>query len=138
MKINISAFVAGLIFAVGLVVAQMTQPDKVIAFLDLAGNWDPSLAFVMVGGIGFHAVAFRLITRRSSPILGASFHVPTRKDVDRPLIVGAILFGIGWGLAGFCPGPAITSIASVASEVGVFVVAMLAGMWLNKRVSAFL
>ena len=138
MKVNISAFIAGLLFSIGLVVAQMTQPDKVIAFLDLAGNWDPSLAFVMVGAICCHAVAFRVVTRRASPILAERFHLPSRSDVDRPLIVVAILFGIGWGLAGFCPGPAVTSLASIAAEVGVFVSAMFVGMFLNRFIKPLL
>lgn len=134
MKPLLSAFVSGVLFAVGLVIAQMTVPDKVIAFLDLAGTWDPSLAFVMVGAICFHAAAFRLITRRNSPILSPQFYLPTTANIDRPLLVGATLFGVGWALGGFCPGPAITSLVSASSEVGVFVLAMLAGMLLNSKV----
>jgi uncharacterized membrane protein YedE/YeeE len=133
MKSTGVAFLAGVVFAVGLVVAEMTRPDKVIDFLDLAGAWDPSLVFVMVGAIGFHAVTFRLITSRNAPVLAEVFHIPTRQDLDGPLLVGAILFGAGWGLGGFCPGPAITSVASATTEVGIFVLAMLLGMWLHGR-----
>lgn len=133
MKSTGVAFLAGMLFAVGLVISEMTRPDKVIDFLDLAGAWDPSLAFVMVGAIGFHAVTFRLITSRTAPVWGEVFHIPTRQDLDGPLLVGAILFGAGWGLGGFCPGPAIASVASATMEVGVFVLAMLFGMWLHGR-----
>jgi len=136
MKTQSVAFVAGAVFAVGLAIAEMTKPDKVIAFLDLAGDWDPSLAFVMVGAIGFHAVTYRLISRREAPILAAVFHIPSRQDLDKSLLVGASLFGAGWGLGGFCPGPAVASIGSAAVEVGVFVIAMMVGMWLHARFRA--
>jgi uncharacterized membrane protein YedE/YeeE len=133
VKTGVVAFVAGVVFAVGLGIGEMTRPDKVIAFLDLAGDWDPSLAFVMVGAIGFHAVTYRLISKRSAPLWAEGFHIPSREDLDKPLLVGAALFGVGWGISGFCPGPAVASIGSAAAEVGVFVLAMMAGMWLHGR-----
>jgi uncharacterized protein len=128
MNAVLMSFVSGLIFAVGLALSGMTQPAKVTAFLDFTGDWDPSLACVMVGAILVHAVLYRLIRRRPSPVFAATFAVPTRKDIDARLIGGAALFGIGWGLGGFCPGPAITALASGRGTVVLFVVAMLAGM----------
>jgi uncharacterized protein len=132
MNTALAAFVAGLIFAVGLAISGMTQPGKVTAFLDLFGNWDPSLAFVMLGAIAVYAVFYRLIRRRATPFFAPTFSIPTRNDLDARLIGGAALFGIGWGLGGFCPGPAVTSLASGRFSVILFVTAMLAGMFLFK------
>ncbi len=127
------SFVAGVIFAVGLVIGGMTQPSKVAGFLDFTGAWDASLVFVMGGAVMVHFVLFRLILRRGSPVFGAKFHLPTRRDLDGRLIAGAAIFGLGWGLGGFCPGPGIVSVASITSgaSAAIFVVAMLAGMWLH-------
>lgn len=132
MNSRIAAFISGLIFALGLGISGMTQPAKVTAFLDLTGNWDPSLAFVMVGAILVHAVLYRLIRRRTTPLFASTFAVPTRTDIDARLVGGAVLFGIGWGLGGFCPGPAVTSLASGNTAVVIFVLSMLAGMYLFK------
>lgn len=104
MKPNVAAFGTGALFAVGLAVSGMTKPSKVIGFLDIAGAWDASLAFVMVGAIAVHFVAHRVVMRRPSPLFDEEFHLPTRKDLDVRLILGAALFGVGWGLGGFCPG----------------------------------
>ncbi|MES2965421.1 MAG: DUF6691 family protein [Bdellovibrionota bacterium] len=134
---NIVAFVVGVLFAVGLAIAGMTQPQKVIGFLDLQ-HWDPSLLFVMMGAVGFHAVAYRLVRRRSSPLLDTEFHVPERNDVTVELIGGAAIFGMGWGLAGFCPGPAIVAIASGEPRAYVFVGAMILGMLVFKEYSPHL
>lgn len=128
MKPLLSAFVSGALFALGLGVAGMTLPSKVMGFLDIAGPWDPSLAFVMIGAIGTHIVLLRLILRRGGPLFGGAFQIPTRKDLDAKLVVGAALFGIGWGLGGYCPGPALTSIVTLAPAVLVVVVAMAVGM----------
>jgi hypothetical protein len=130
-------FGAGVIFAVGLAISGMTLPQKVLNFLDFFGAWDPSLALVMVGAIGVHAVGYRVVVRRGSPLLAPDFSLPTRTTVDVRLLVGAVLFGVGWGLGGFCPGPAITSLVAGASQVFVFVAAMVAGMgvyavWLGR------
>lgn len=122
------AFVTGLIFAVGLAVGGMTNPGNVRGFLDVAGNWNGSLIFVMAGAIAVHAIAFRFILRRNSPILDTNFHIPTRKDIDAKLIFGSVIFGIGWGWAGICPGPSIVGLGSGRMEFFVFVVSMLAGM----------
>ncbi len=123
----ISAFVAGIIFGIGLTIAQMVNPAKVLAFLDLAGAWDPSLAFVMGGGAGVAAIGYRLVLRRPRPVLADIFQVPTRTDLNARLIIGGGLFGIGWGIAGLCPGPALAVLALGYSEGVIFTLAMLAG-----------
>lgn len=128
MRSNLVAFVSGLLFAVGLALAGMTHPQKVLAFLDPTGGWDPSLAFVMVGAIGVCAIAFRFILRRARPRFAAEFALPERTQVDGRLVVGAALFGLGWGLGGFCPGPAVVSAVTGAVPALVFLGAMLAGM----------
>jgi hypothetical protein len=122
------AAIAGAMFGAGLLLAGMTRPEKVLGFLDVTGRWDPSLAFVMVGAIGVHAIAYRLIRRRPSPLLDTRFHWPTETGIDGRLLAGAALFGVGWGLAGFCPGPALVAAATGASSALVFVGAMIAGM----------
>ena len=129
-----AAFLCGIIFAFGLGVSGMTRPGKVLAFLDVGGAWDPSLAFVMLGAIVAHALLLRPIVARHAPLLVPRFALPTRRDVDGRLLGGAALFGIGWGLAGFCPGPALTSLAGGHAEPLVFVAAMIAGMALHRLV----
>jgi uncharacterized membrane protein YedE/YeeE len=106
----------------------MTRPDKVVSFLDIAGEWDPSLAFVMLGAIGVHFLAYRFIPRMPSPFLGGRFSLPTRRDVDARLLIGAALFGAGWGIGGYCPGPALVSLTSGSADAMVFFGGMLAGM----------
>lgn len=128
----IVSFLSGALFAAGLGVAGMTNPTKVMAFLDVAGAWDPSLAFVMVGAIAVYAVAFRMAIRRPAPLLAETFSLPKKGDLDAPLLLGAGLFGAGWGLAGYCPGPALTSLATGAPGVLLFVAAMVAGMVLHR------
>jgi uncharacterized membrane protein YedE/YeeE len=130
MKRNAVAFISGFLFAVGLAVAGMTRPSKVIGFLDFAGDWDPSLAFVMVGAIAVHLVVMRWASTRATPFLAPSFQIPPKRDVDGALIAGATLFGVGWGLAGYCPGPAVTSLASAATSTIAFFLSMVAGMGL--------
>ena len=129
---RLTAFVAGLIFAVGLVLGGMTQPAKVIGFLDVSGAWDPSLALVMGGALVVYGVAFRLITRRDRPVLSPQFLVPTRRDLSPRLYAGAALFGIGWALAGFCPGPAIVSVGAGVTEALLFLPGMVGGMLLLR------
>jgi hypothetical protein len=126
------SFLAGLVFAIGLGVGGMTQPAKVLAFLDVTGRWDPSLALVMAGAIAVYAPVSHWALRRSAPLFASRFQVPTRRDLDASLIGGAVLFGLGWGLAGYCPGPALVSLAAGASGVVLFVAAMLAGMGLER------
>lgn len=127
------ALASGAIFGVGLALAGMTRPEKVRGFLDFFGAWDPSLAFVMGGAVLVHAVAFRLVTRRSSPVFAPRFALPTRRDLDARLLGGAAIFGVGWGLGGYCPGPGLTSLVSGAAPVAFFVIAMLVGIGLAAR-----
>jgi uncharacterized membrane protein YedE/YeeE len=124
----LSAFASGLVFGIGLILSGMTDPGKVIGFLDVAGNWDPSLAFVMGGAILVGFFAFRLAGKRAKTFFGGAMHLPHRRDIDNRLVGGSLLFGIGWGLAGFCPGPALVSFASGVDKAAIFVAAMLAGM----------
>lgn len=126
----VSALVAGALFAAGLVLSGMVRPSKVLGFLDVAGEWDPSLAFVMVGAIGVHAIAHVLARRRTAPFAAPSFPAYLTR-LDAPLLGGAALFGIGWGLAGYCPGPALVSAAAGMREALLFLPAMLAGMALH-------
>lgn len=123
-------YVSGLVFGGGLLLSGMTRPVKVVAFLNVLGDWDPSLAFVMVGGIGVYALAYRLVPRLQEPLLGGRWSLPTRQDIDGRLVLGAALFGAGWGLAGVCPGPALTSLPVAGPSIWVFVIAMFAGMGL--------
>lgn len=128
----------GLIFGAGLAISGMVNPAKVLGFLDVTGHWDPSLALVMAGGVAVFAVGFLLVKRTSHPVFAAKFEIPTRRDIDPRLVAGAVLFGIGWGLAGFCPGPALTSLAFGITKVYVFVAAMVAGslaygVWMRFR-----
>ena len=138
MKNNLAALFVGVIFALGLGISGMTRPEKVIGFLDVFGAWDFSLAFVMAGAIGMHAVAYRLIRRRKSPLFANGFHVPTSKELTPSLIVGAFIFGVGWALAGYCPGPALASLASLNIRPVMFVVSMILGMAFFRGYQALL
>ncbi|MGV6875145.1 DUF6691 family protein [Pseudochelatococcus sp. B33] len=126
----------GLLFGVGLVISGMANPAKVLNFLDLFGTWDPSLAFVMGGAVIVAFIGFRLALGRGRPVFDTAFHLPTKQDIDRPLVLGAALFGIGWGLGGFCPGPAFVAIGLGAPGTYAFVPAMLVGMWAARRAGA--
>jgi uncharacterized protein len=136
MRSNISAFLSGLIFALGLGISGMTDPANVIGFLDIAGDWDYRLAFVMGGAIAVHAALRPLIHKRERPLFAPTFPSFSVSQVDRKLLVGAGLFGAGWGLGGYCPGPALTSLASGATPLLVFVPAMFAGMYLAQVLQA--
>lgn len=124
----LTAFVAGLIFGTGLLVAGMANPAKVLAFLDIAGSWDPSLAFVMIGAIGIGTPAFFIAKRKSVSWLGEKMQLPTSQVIDARLIGGSVLFGIGWGIAGICPGPALVLLGAGVTKGIIFVLAMIAGM----------
>jgi len=132
-------FILGLIFSLGLIVSGMANPAKVLNFLDFAairsGTWDASLAFVMAGAIAVTFVGFKLVLRRSQPVFGEKFHLPSREDIDARVIAGPAIFGIGWGLSGFCPGPAITALGFGTRAAVIFVVAMLTGMWLARFIA---
>lgn len=130
----VSAFAAGLLFGVGLIVSGMTDPSKIIGFLDPAGAWDPSLAFVMGGAVLVGFAAFRFARRRTVSFLGGAMHIPAARHIDRPLILGSLAFGVGWGLAGYCPGPAVVAFGAGQDKAVVFVVAMIAGMALYEAV----
>jgi uncharacterized membrane protein YedE/YeeE len=125
---SLLAFVAGLVFGLGLIVAGMVNPAKILGFLDIAGKWDPSLALVMAGSIAVGLVAFALARRRTMSALGLPMQLPSESTVDARLVGGSLVFGIGWGLAGFCPGPAIVAVGAGYAKAAVFVVAMLLGM----------
>jgi len=122
----------GLLFGVGLVVSGMSDPAKVLNFLDFFGTWDPSLAFVMGGAVVVAFFGYRLVLSRNRPMVGSTFHLPTKRDIDARVTVGPAIFGFGWGLSGFCPGPALTAVGSGTTGALVFVPAMLAGMWLAR------
>jgi len=132
----LTLFLSGLLFALGLGIAGMTQPEKVIAFLDITGNWDPSLMFVMGGAVGVNILLYRLTSRRPCPVYSTQFTHPRHRKITVRLIIGAAIFGAGWGLAGYCPGPALVSTASAAIPVFVFILAMLAGMLLFRITQA--
>ena len=125
---QLTALFAGLLFGVGLILSGMTLPSKVLGFLDLAGRWDPSLAFVMGGALLVGIPAFMFAARRRKSVLGDAMQLPTSKTIDRRLVLGSLVFGAGWGLAGFCPGPALASVAQGAAKPLIFFLAMLAGM----------
>ena len=130
MQHRISEFLVGLLFGLGLILSGMTDPSKVIGFLDIFGLWDPSLALVMGGAIAVGFFAFALAKKRTINFLGGALQLPTSSQIDKPLVIGAVLFGAGWGVAGFCPGPALVSLASGQIKAAVFVLFMLAGMQL--------
>ncbi len=135
-----TAFLSGLVFGLGLIVSGMANPAKVIGFLDLAGDWDPSLALVMAGAIAVGVVAFRVAHQRMETMLGVELKLPTSMHIDRRLLVGSVLFGIGWGVGGFCPGPGIVAAGAGEAKALIFVAAMVAGMvifeLLEKRKTA--
>jgi uncharacterized protein len=131
----LSAFLSGLVFGLGLLVSGMSDPGKVIGFLDVAGSWDPSLAFVMAGAILVAFFAFALARRRARTFFGEALHLPQRSDIDARLLGGSVVFGIGWGLAGFCPGPAIVAFGAGFDKATVFVIAMLAGMLVYRVIA---
>lgn len=124
----LSAFASGLVFGIGLIVSGMVNPAKVLGFLDLAGAWDPSLALVMAGAVAVGTVAFALAQRRATTLFGTPMALPTARVLDRRLVFGSLVFGVGWGLAGFCPGPALVALGVGKLKAVVFVAAMLAGM----------
>lgn len=125
----------GILFGTGLVVSDMVNPARVLAFLDITGAWDPSLAFVMCGALIPSSIAYAIRQRRSKPVFEAQFHVPMNRVIDPPLVAGAVLFGLGWGLVGLCPGPAIAALVTGRWEAALFAAAMLAGMFAYRIVS---
>jgi uncharacterized protein len=132
MPVILAALACGLVFGFGLAISGMTQPTKVLGFLDVlgigSGTWDPTLALVMIGALAVAAPGFALARRREKPVLAPASLWPTKADIDRPLVAGAVLFGVGWGLVGLCPGPAIANLATASPRVVAFVIAMGIGM----------
>ncbi|MEO1149669.1 MAG: DUF6691 family protein [Pseudomonadota bacterium] len=128
-------YLAGLLFSFGLIVSGMINPQKVIGFLDLFGEWDASLAFVMAGAVIVNFFGFRLVTKKPNPLYADGFSIPTRADIDRDLVLGASIFGIGWGLVGLCPGPAMAALSASPDKATIFVAAMLIGMTLARTMT---
>lgn len=128
----LAALLAGTLFGLGLSVSQMINPEKVLSFLDFFGTWDPSLALVMLGAVSVSTIVFRLALKQPRPLLAGTFQVPSRSGIDSRLIVGGVIFGLGWGLVGWCPGPVIASLALAHVESFIFVAAMIAGMLLYR------
>jgi uncharacterized membrane protein YedE/YeeE len=132
MKLTVSAFICGLVFSLGLTIGGMTIPNNIIGFLDITGAWKPALMFVMVGAIFIYSIGFRLIMRRRRPLFDFEFHVPQPGVVTARLIIGAALFGVGWGLGGFCPGPAFVSAGAGSLDAIVFTAFIFVGMWIHR------
>ena len=126
--LTLASFACGLVFGFGLLISGMTQPAKILGFLDVLGKWDPTLVFVMVAALAVTAIGYALARRQPKPLLAARSLWPTRTDIDRPLVIGSMMFGVGWGLSGLCPGPALENLASLSPRLIVFVVAMGIGM----------
>lgn len=131
--ILIASFIAGSVFGLGLTISEMINPVRVIGFLDVAGQWDPTLAFVMAGALAVSLPGFRLVLRRPRPVMAQEFHLPTKSKIDSRLLTGAAIFGVGWGLGGFCPGPALAGLAAGDPAIYLFVMAMVAGQWTATR-----
>ncbi len=132
MKQNILALITGIIFGIGLCVSRMADPEKVLGFLDITGNWDPSLMLVMGGALAVTIVAFKFVLKRDQPIFADLFHLPTKTDLDKKLITGAALFGVGWGMIGFCPGPAITATGFGLTSPYLVVAMMILGFFAHR------
>lgn len=130
MKLNWIALLSGLLFGLGLGISQMIDRDRVLGFLDVSGTWDPTLLFVLAGAVAVTVVAFRFVLRLPHPVWADAFHLPTKQDIDRPLIIGSAIFGLGWGIAGYCPGPAITSLVLGIWNPVLFVLAFVAGSFI--------
>ncbi|MEP6939056.1 MAG: YeeE/YedE family protein [Rudaea sp.] len=132
----LAGFGAGFVFGIGLLLGGMTDPARVLGFLDVFGHWDPTLAFVMAGAVAVSAIGYRLVLARSRPWLAPTFHLPTARDLDRRLVAGAAIFGVGWGLAGYCPGPAIVSAAAGDPGVLLLLACMVLGWGVAERMPA--
>ncbi|NMM44425.1 YeeE/YedE family protein [Rhodospirillaceae bacterium KN72] len=134
MKSVLTSLISGLLFGAGLAISGMMNPAKVVGFLDMLGNWDPSLAFVMGGALAVSFISYRLAAARSAPLFATAFQTPTQKQIDPRLIAGAVLFGLGWGIAGLCPGPAVAALVTGTTDILIFVGAMLGGMLVYRVV----
>ncbi|OLO09964.1 hypothetical protein BTW10_17160 [Chromohalobacter japonicus] len=132
----LAGYLAGLTFGLGLAISGMTDPARVIGFLDVAGDWDPTLIFVLGGAVVTTFIGYRLAWRRQTPLFESRFQLPTRRDLDIRLLGGAALFGIGWGLSGYCPGPAVASLSGLSWPLAAFIVTLIAGWWLARRMNS--
>jgi len=132
MRRLVSALGAGFLFGIGLWLSGMANPRKVLGFLDVAGDWDASLMFVMGGAVVVTGIAFRFVLKREKPFFSETFHLPLKKSIDLPLVAGSAIFGVGWGIAGYCPGPALTALSTLSAESMVFVAAMIGGGFLHR------
>jgi uncharacterized protein len=132
LKTQLSVFGGGIVFALGLALSGMTNANKIIGFFNLAGPWDPSLGFVMVGAVSVHYMLYRFVIKRKSPLFASHFEIPTRRDITPRLLAGSAVFGVGWGLGGFCPGSVLVAMGGLDGNTGVFVAAMLVGMLLHR------
>lgn len=137
IKNSLVSFSVGVLFALGLGISGMTQPEKVIGFLDVFGTWDPSLMFVMIGAIGVHTIIYHLTRKKSSPLISTQWHLPQKTEINKSLLIGALLFGMGWGLAGYCPGPALASAMTLESGTLMFIASMILGMFAFKLYAKF-
>lgn len=135
MLVNIVALLSGLLFGFGLALSEMVNPNRILGFLDLFGDWDPTLLFVMGGAVPVSAISYLLIRGRKKPLFAESFMISARREIDRKLIIGSAIFGVGWGIAGYCPGPVITMLSLQLREPLIFIVAMLAGSLAYRQVS---
>jgi uncharacterized protein len=132
LRQGLVALASGLVFGVGLLLSGMIDPKNIVGFLDVFGDWNPRLMFVMAGAIAVHAPFVAWVRRRGTPLLAADLSIPTRRDIDAALVVGAAMFGVGWGISGFCPGPSLVALPSARAGVVVFVVALVIGSWLQR------
>ena len=131
---SITSFICGVTFAIGLVLAGMTQPGKIIGFLDVFGNWDPSLVFVLASAVGVYFVTYQFVIKRKSPLLAPKFLVPSKTDLELKLVIGGILFGVGWGMSGLCPGPILTTLGTGSASVMILMVTMLIGFYISSYI----
>ena len=127
MHLNLASFFIGLVFSLGLGLSGMTDPEKVLGFLDIAGQWDPSLMFVMASAIPVYMIVWHFVKRRQKPLFDEKLHVPTRRDIDKRLVIGSSIFGVGWGIAGICPGPALAGLGSLSFGALIFVICYFIG-----------
>jgi uncharacterized membrane protein YedE/YeeE len=132
MKLILASLISGILFGIGLSLSQMINPDKVLNFLDIAGAWDPSLIFVMLGALEVTFISFKVILKRSTPVFDHKFYLATKKEIDKPLIIGATIFGIGWGLTGYCPGPAVAGLGFGNPEAVIMVIAIYLGFVVHR------
>lgn len=134
-KQNLIAIISGLLFGLGLSISQMVDRQRVIGFLDVTGKWDPTLIFVLGGAVGVTIITFRFILKLKHPLFNSQFYLPTRQDIDFPLVLGAVIFGIGWGISGYCPGPAVTSLVQFSLNPIIFLVTFVIGSAIAKRIN---